>query len=51
MVIQETKIGLKKLKEILRIYKPHYEALDQDAKGSAGDLVIRWSTTKILFED
>lgn len=51
MVIQETKITELKLKEILSIYKPHYEVVPQDARGSVGCLAILWNSAKIIFED
>lgn len=51
MVSQETKIAETKLEEILKSYKPHYEVVAQDVRGSARGLTILLNLAKIIFDD
>lgn len=49
MIIQETKAIEVKTKEILKSFKPQYEVVDQDDRGSFGGLAILSNPGKIIF--
>lgn len=51
MIVQETKIGEQKLKDIMRKFKTHYEIIGKDAIGSVGGLEILWNPEEIQFEN
>jgi len=51
MIVQETKISTKKMREILDRSKNRYEMMGQDAIGSAGGLVIIWNPEEIQIDN
>lgn len=51
MVIQETKIEEIEINDIINTFKPHYEVVAQNVRGSTSILAILWNPMKIVFED
>eukprot|EP00253_Pinus_taeda_P017089 PITA_17089 len=50
MILQETKISVQQLEEIINKNKLQYEVMGQDAIGSTGGLAILWNPNDIILE-
>lgn len=50
MLLQETQIIGGKMEEILKKFKPTYECMALDAKGSAGGITILWNPTEVTAD-
>eukprot|EP00253_Pinus_taeda_P011292 PITA_11292 len=50
MILQETKVSVQQLEEIINKNKLQYEVMGQDAIGSAGGIAILWNPNDIILE-
>lgn len=50
MLLQETKITVEKMEEILKKFKPYYESMTLDSKGSAGGIAILWNSVEVMVD-
>ena len=50
MILQETKISVQQIEEILDKNKLYYEVMGQDAIGSAGGIAILWNPNDIILD-
>lgn len=49
MILQETKISVQQIEELMVRNKMHYEVMGQDAIGSAGGIAILWNPDDIIL--
>eukprot|EP00253_Pinus_taeda_P026517 PITA_26517 len=49
MILQETKISVQQIEELIVRNKIHYEVMGQDAIGSAGGIAILWNSDDIIL--
>ena len=51
MLLQETKISTMRFESILQSFKPHYEVMVIDARGTAGGIAILWNPAEVIADD
>lgn len=50
IILQETKISVQQIEEIIDKNKLHYEVMGQDSIGSAGGIAILWNPNDIILD-
>ena len=51
MLIQETKVSMGKLETILKTFKPYYEVMALDARGTVGGITIVWNLVEVTTDN
>lgn len=51
MIIQEMKMTMNQMAEIIKRMKLEYEVMAQDAVGTAGGLALLWKPEEVIFEN